>query len=109
MFSNLKPNDPAGANELTTLLGTVIGLLVPIAFIILVILLAFAGFKYITSGGDSKGLQSAHSTITWALLGILFLIIAWLIFRLIEAFTGVNVTVFCVGIPGSDLKWASCP
>jgi uncharacterized BrkB/YihY/UPF0761 family membrane protein len=109
MLPGTDNNNPAGAIQLTNLLSTLIGLLVPLAFIILVILLAYAGFKYITSGGDSKGLQSAHSTITWALLGILFLIVAWLIFLLIQAFTGVNVTKFCVGIPGSNLPWIKCP
>jgi len=65
-----------------------------------------AGFKYLTSGGEPKAIQSAHHTLTWALLGIFFMIIAWLILQLIFSFTGIDVTVFNIKVlckEGNDL------
>src|SRR3972149_4447789 len=87
---------PAGATQLEQLVQRIINLSVGGAFIALTVVLVWAGIKYLTSGGDPKSVSSAHSTVTWALLGILFLAIAWLILKLIAAFTGVDVTKFCI-------------
>ncbi len=97
---------PAGVVQLQQLVVRLINLAVYAAFVLVLIMLIWAGIRYLTSGGDSKALASAGQTITWALLGILFLVIAWLVVRLIEAFTGVPVTQFCIGFPGS---LNSCP
>lgn len=91
------PIPPAGLPQLQSLIDRFISISVPLAFVVLVIMLSIAGFKYLTSGGDPKGLGSASGTITWALLGMLFLVIIWLVLQLIQAFTGVNVTNFCLG------------
>lgn len=98
--------DPAGIGYLQLLFQRAIQLAVAVAFIVLVIMLTVGGIKYLTSGGDSKGLQSASNTFTWALLGILFMVLAWLILLLIQNFTGVNVTKFCLGFPGVS---TACP
>ena len=85
---------PAGLLQLQQLTQRIINISVGLAFIILTVVLVYAGIKFITSGGDSKSLASAGQTITWALLGVLFLVLAWLILNLIEYFTGVRVTDF---------------
>ncbi len=91
--------EPAGIVQINELVRRIVNLSIGAAFIALTVVLIIAGIKYLTSGGEPKPLQSANSTITWALLGIVFLVIAWLILRLIEAFTGVKVTQFCIGFP----------
>lgn len=90
----------AGLPELEALVLRLISLSVRAALIVVLIMLIVAGFKYLTSGGDAKTLGQAQQTITWALLGILFMAIAWLILMLIEAFTGARVTQFCLSING---------
>ena len=89
--------EPAGIVQLQALVLRLINVSVGIAFIAVTVMLVFGGIKFITSGGDAKALGSAGQTITWALLGILFLVLAWLVLKLTEAFTGVKVTDFCVG------------
>lgn len=84
----------AGLIQLQQLFLRIINLIVPLAFIILTIMLLIGGIKFLTSGGDAKATQSAGQTMTWALLGILFLALAWLVLLLIKAFTGVDVTNF---------------
>ncbi|KKS12137.1 hypothetical protein A2617_02630 [Candidatus Daviesbacteria bacterium RIFOXYD1_FULL_41_10] len=88
----------AGISELQQLLQRIINLSVGAAFIAVTVVLVVAGIKYLTSGGEPKPLSSAHSAVTWALLGIVFLVIAWLILILIKAMTGVDVTKFCLGV-----------
>ena len=88
---------PAGVIQLQELFKRVINLSVGLAFIILTVILLLAGIKFITSGGEPKALASASQAITWALLGILWLILAWLILQLIGVFTGVDVLNFCIG------------
>lgn len=92
--------DPAGVTELENLFSRIISLFVGISGIALLVVLTLAGFKFLMSGGDTKAIESARHTVTWAFLGILFLIIAWLILQLIEAFTGVRVTKFCIDLAG---------
>lgn len=92
---------PAGIVQLQVLFTKAIELVVPLAFVILVLMLFYAGIRFIISGGEAKNIAETSKIITWAILGILFLILAWLILRLIEAFTGIPVTQFCIGFPGA--------
>ncbi len=101
--------EPAGVVQLQQLVTRIINLSVSAAFLILTGMLVYAGIKYITSGGDPKSLASSGQIITWSLLGLLFLILAWLILRLIQAFTGVDVTHFCIGFPGITSADNGCP
>ncbi len=101
----LGPN-PAGVLQLQETLQRIINLGVGFAFIALTVYLIWGGIKYITSGGDPKKLGQAHQTMTWALLGILFLAIIWTVLILIENFTGVKITHICIGFPGAQ---TNCP
>ncbi|MDO8638580.1 MAG: hypothetical protein Q7R43_03320 [Candidatus Daviesbacteria bacterium] len=90
---------PAGIEQLQQLLQRIINLSVGFAFIVLLIMLLVTGIKYLTSGGESKPLASAGNSLTWTLLGIIFLVIIWLVLLLVRALTGVDVTKFCIGFP----------
>lgn len=89
--------EPSGVLQLQDLIQRIIGLVVGLAFVALLIMLVVSGIKFLTSAGEPKAINSANQTLTWALLGVLFLALAWLGLRLIEAFTGVRVTDFCIG------------
>lgn len=89
----MNPN-PAGLQEIENLFSRFITIIAGIGFIALLALLVSAGIKYMTSAGEPKAIQQAHMTVTWAILGIVFMAIAWLVLQLIEAFTGVRVTFF---------------
>lgn len=86
--------DAAGLDQLEDIVGNVISVIVGLGFIAMLVMVIMAGLKYLTSGGEPKAVQSAHYTLTWALLGLLFLALAWIILQLIHAFTGIDVTVF---------------
>lgn len=84
----------AGLEEIEQVVANVISVIVGLGFVATLIMLIMAGFKYLTSAGEPKAISSAHQAVTWALLGVVFMAIAWLILQLIHAFTGINVTVF---------------
>lgn len=86
--------DPAGLTQIEELFTNIISIVVGLGFIAVLVMLVWAGFKYLTSGGEQKAIQQAHQVVTWALLGIVFMAIAYLILLLIENFTGVHVSVF---------------
>lgn len=90
---------PAGVLQLQELILRIINLSVALAFITMTVILLWGAIQYLTSGGEAAQIKKASATITWAILGILFLALAWLILLLIQAFTGVNITKFCLGLP----------
>ncbi len=92
-------NCPAGLTDLEGVFTNVISVVVGLGFIVLLVMLLTAGFKYLTSGGEPKAIQAAHQTVTWALLGILFMAIAWIVLQLIKVFTGIDVLHFKIGLP----------
>jgi hypothetical protein len=76
----------------------ILNIAVELAVVVLFIFLVIGGFKFITSGGDPKATESAKNTLTYAILGLVLLIGIWLILNFIEYFTGIEVTVFKIGI-----------
>ena len=62
--------------------------------IVLFVLLLVGGFKYITSGGDPKAVEGAQKTLTYALGGLIVILLSYLILVLIKTITGVDVTQF---------------
>ena len=72
---------------------------ISLGLLALFVMLLVGGFRLLTAGGDPKAAASAKQTITYAVIGITLMAVALLIFRLIEFYTGVKITIFT--IPGS--------
>lgn len=65
------------------------------AGIVLFVFLLVGGFKYITSGGDPKAIDAAQKTITYAIGGLIVILLSFLVLVLIGNITGVtSVTEF---------------
>lgn len=92
---------PAGLKELSDLFSRIITISVSLAFVALFVMLIVSGIKLmLAGGGDPKNLQSAKQAATWSIAGMGFLVLAWLVLRLISAFTGVDVTHVCFSLAG---------
>lgn len=74
----------------TRVLGAVVGLAILAVFGVL----SFGGYQFLTSRGDAVLVAKARQTMTYAVIGIAFLTVSYLILRLVQAFTGVNVLQF---------------
>lgn len=84
---------------LEAIFNNVVAVALGLAGIIFFIMLLAGGFKYISSGGDPKGVEEAKKTLTYAIGGLVLLVLSFLILRFIKEFTGVDVTQFKVTIP----------
>ncbi len=103
---------PAGLDQIANMFQQFITVFVGFGFVVLLIMLIVAGFKYLTSGGEPKAVSAAHQTFSWALLGLFFMAIAWIILLLIKQFTGVDVFIFNVkslcGDPTARIPFPFC-
>ncbi len=70
------------ANILTVAI-TVIGFAAFVMFVV-------AGFKWMLSGGNTKGMESARNTMTYAVVGIVVSLTAYLILNVLSDFTGIT-------------------
>ena len=50
----------------------------------------FAGYTYLTAGGDPEKIKKAQSTATYASLGIVVIVVAYLIVKLVSFILGIN-------------------
>lgn len=92
--------DPATFEDLNIVFENVVSTLLGLAGIVLFIMLVAGGFKYITSGGDPKAVESAKKTLTSAIAGLVLTASAYLILRLIADFTGTtSILNFNVYLP----------
>lgn len=85
---------PAGLDQVENVFERVISGSAGLAFIALFVILVVAGIRFLTSGGEPKTIASARDAITWALLGVLFLAIGWLVLQIVAVYTNVDVLKF---------------
>ena len=90
--------DVATIASLTSLFQNAVTGITAFAGVVLFIVLISAGFTFLFSGGDAKKLEKAKNTFTYALIGMVVIISAYLIIQLIQTFTGANVTEFNLNI-----------
>ena len=90
---------PAPISALGDLFGNVVSAIIALAGIALFIMLLTGGVGYITSGGDPKAVEGAKNKITYAIGGLLLILISYLILVVIENITGAPVTEFHIVVP----------
>lgn len=61
-----------------------------LAGILAVIIIIWAGAKYIRSGGDAKQTQGARQTLTFAIIGLILVLSSMFILNIIATVTGVK-------------------
>lgn len=54
------------------------------------VMLIIGSFKYLLSGGDTKGTEGGKNTMTYAVVGLLVALTSWMILNFIATFTGVD-------------------
>jgi hypothetical protein len=99
-YSNI--SDPEVVDDVLTIKGfeyifnNILTVALAFAGIVLFILIIVSGFKFITAGGEPPKIEAARKTLTSALAGIVFIVLSYLILRMIQIFTGVDITTFFV-------------
>ncbi len=82
--------DPAKLTDLTDIFIRIFNLAITIGGLAAFAMIIIGGFKYLTSAGDPKQVQSASSTITMAIVGLIVAISSWFILNFIATFTGAS-------------------
>lgn len=90
-------NGVATLKCLECIFQSIFNIVIRLAGIAVFIMIIIGGFQYLTAGGDPKKAESAKNTLTYAILGLALLILAWFILKFIEIFTGIRVTEFTIG------------
>lgn len=82
---------PARFGTIASLLNLIIPLIILIAALILLLLLIYGSFRVLTAGGDPEKIKEAKHIFTYAIVGFLLIVIAFLATRIIGQITGVNI------------------
>lgn len=91
----LLPTDkPAQLSDIVLIIGNVISLLAPLAGIAFFAMLIYGGFQLMMAGGDPKAAAGAKNTFTFAVLGIILVVVVWLLLLLVEQVTGIQDLTF---------------
>lgn len=93
-------NDVATIQGLECLIANILTVFIALIGMAAFVMVVIAAFRYLISGGNTKGTEQARSTLMYAIIGIVVALSAFIILRLLSAFTGVDLTQFT--IPRSD-------
>lgn len=91
---------PPPISALEGIYKNAVSAIIALAGIALFVMVVVGGVKYITSGGDPKATEGAKNTITYAVGGLLLLLLSYLILYIIGQITGAtNITRFQIVKP----------
>jgi hypothetical protein len=75
--------NPPKISAAGAILDKVIDIVFPMAGVICVIFIIIGGYMWIASAGDPSKVKQAQSTLTWAIIGLVFVLIAVLVVKTI--------------------------
>ena len=92
-------DDVATFQGLESMFSNIISAVLSLGIAALFIMFLVGGFSFLFSGGDAKKLEQARGTLSNAIMGLVVIIAAYLILRIISVFTGVpDITIFRVPV-----------
>lgn len=84
-------NDVATLQGLECMLANVFIVFISIIGLAAFVMFIVGAFRWMLSGGDSKGTSKARGTITYAVVGIVVALSAYIILNMISSFTSVDI------------------
>ncbi|KKS83316.1 MAG: hypothetical protein UV59_C0043G0006 [Candidatus Gottesmanbacteria bacterium GW2011_GWA1_43_11] len=97
--SNIVPNEIQNNTDIVQIVRAVVRFILLIAFVLAFIFLLIGGLRWITAGGDEKSVAGARGMITAALIGLVIVLLAFAIIKLVETFFGVTIISGDLTIP----------
>ncbi|MCL5411824.1 MAG: pilin [Patescibacteria group bacterium] len=96
-YSNRNNNQAPLLSDLEVVFQNIIRVVTTLAGLALLFMFISGGFKFLTSEGDPKALDSAKGTLSFAVIGLVAIILAYFIIKLIADFTGLqSLLKFCI-------------
>lgn len=81
------------------IITTLIRIIFIAAFVIAFIILLVGGIRWMTAGGDPKNVEGARNMVTAGLIGLVIVLAAFALIKLIETIFGVTVISGTITIP----------
>jgi succinate dehydrogenase hydrophobic anchor subunit len=86
---------PLQFNTLGEIVSQVVNFfLIPISGVILLLVFIWAGYDFMTSEGNPEKIKSAQAKITTGIIGIVLLVLAFLIVKVVELILGIRTGIF---------------
>ncbi len=76
--------DIAGAGSIGKLIVGVIRFLLAILFALTVLMIVIGGFMFVTSAGNEDRAKSGRKTLTYAIIGLIIVLLSWMIVNVVE-------------------------
>jgi hypothetical protein len=92
----LNSDVPASLKCVPYFLNNVVGALMIFSGVAAVIFIVFAGIKFITSGGDPIKVEGAKKTMTFAIIGLVIVLLSFVILKVFTTVSGVQCNVLGV-------------
>lgn len=93
------PNPTNAGFYIADVIKNGISILIIVSFIAFFLWTIFAGFRFITSGGDEKAVSSAWSSIYWGIIGMIVVLSSYALVVLVERFFGVDIITGGLRLP----------
>lgn len=87
---------PVPLSAINVTFSRVVSFAIGFAGVAFFIMFIVGGFNYLTAGGNPQAAEGARKTLTYAIMGLVFIAISYLILVLIKTFTGVDITSFTI-------------
>lgn len=85
---------PAGLfDNLGNLISSIIQLMITAGAVLCIIFIIVGGFKFITAAGDEKSIASAKATLTYAIIGLIVILLAFIIVQVVQYFLGSTIQI----------------
>jgi hypothetical protein len=89
-LQTVSKGDPTGVQGINNLLTNVVSLFYMVSGIVFVVMVLWASYDFITSHGEKENIAKARQKMIWAILGLFFMGIAFVIFKVLETVTGIT-------------------
>ncbi len=90
-FGGLPTTKGNPTHYVASIISTFIDILLIVGFVLGIVWILFAGYRFITAGGDEKAVSSAWSSIYWGLLGLAIVVGSFAIIKMVEIFFNINI------------------
>jgi len=77
---------PLKLTGIDAIITKVLDIVFPVAGIACVVFIIIGGYMWIVSAGDPAKIKQAQGTLTWAIIGLVFILVATLIVRVVTDF-----------------------
>jgi hypothetical protein len=98
-------NSVATIQGIGCLLANVLSVALTLIGLASFIMIIVGGFKYLAMGSNQQHAESAKKTITFAIIGIVVALSAFIVLNIVSSFTGLD-SIMDFALPNSDTNWS---